>query len=54
MVEFLRDPNTGILYAYKDGRVVGPIVAMGDPINVPPTPSRDLYAEAHGRSAENG
>lgn len=29
MIEFRYDKNTGILYAYKDGELVGPITAMG-------------------------
>lgn len=32
MIEFRRDPDTGILYAYKDGKLIGPIVTMGDEI----------------------
>lgn len=54
MTEILRDPDTGVLYAYRDGKLVGPVVTMGDPSNVPPKPSRDLYAEAHRRDADNG
>lgn len=30
MIEFKRDKGTGILYAYKNGRLVGPIQTMGD------------------------
>lgn len=30
MIEFRYDKETGILYAYKDGRLVGPILTMGD------------------------
>lgn len=45
MIEILRDPETGYLYAYRDGELVGPVAAMGEE---PPTkPSRDLWAEAH-------
>lgn len=32
MIEFKRDLETGILYAYKDGKLVGPIVTMGDEV----------------------
>ncbi len=32
MIEFKRDPETGILYAYKDGKLIGPIVTMGDEV----------------------
>lgn len=32
MIEFKRDPETGILYAYKDGELVGPITTMGDEV----------------------
>lgn len=32
MIEFKRDPKTGILYAYKDGKCVGQITTMGDEI----------------------
>lgn len=32
MIEFKRDPDTGILYAYKDGELVGPVITMGDEI----------------------
>ena len=43
MTEFLRDPETGYLYAYRDGRLIGPIAAMGD--DPPVKPSRDLWEE---------
>jgi hypothetical protein len=46
--EFLRDPETGVLYAYKGKELVGPIVSMGDPADVPSEPSRNLWMEAHG------
>lgn len=29
MIEFRYDGNTGILYAYKDGKLIGPVIAMG-------------------------
>ena len=45
MTEFKRDPETGILYAYKDGKLVGPIITMGDTQDVPQQPSRDLMKE---------
>ena len=32
MIEFKRDKETGILYAYKNGKLVGPIQTMGDNI----------------------
>lgn len=32
MIEFKYDKATGILYAYKDGKLIGPIVTMGDEI----------------------
>lgn len=47
MIEFLRDPATGYVYAYRLGKLVGPVLAMGD-VNVPPEPSKDLWREAHG------
>ena len=28
--EFRRDPETGLLMAYRDGTLVGPIIGMGD------------------------
>lgn len=37
MVEFRRDPVTGHVYAYRDGRLAGPVLAMGEV--APPTPS---------------
>ena len=40
MIEFKRDPETGYLYAYRDGELIGPIAAMGE--NPPAEPSRDL------------
>ena len=46
MTEFLRDPETGYLYAYRNGRLIGPVAAMGD--EPPAEPSHDLWAEAHG------
>ena len=45
MIEFLRDPKTGYLYAYKDGTLVGPVNAMGE--NAPSKPSIDLWREEH-------
>lgn len=45
MVEFIRDPETGILYAYENGRLKGPIITMGDDIiddEIPAEPSQDL------------
>lgn len=45
MIEFLIDPETGYLYAYRDGELVGPVNAMGE--DAPAEPSRDLWAEAH-------
>ena len=41
MTEFLRDPETGYLYAYRDGKLVGPVAAMGE--EPPAKPSEDLY-----------
>ena len=32
MIEFRRDPETGILYAYRDGELVGPITTIGDEV----------------------
>ena len=46
MVEFLRDPETGYVYAYRDGRLVGPIAAMGE--EPPAEPSQDLWRREHG------
>ena len=46
MIKFLRDSETGYLYAYRDGELVGPVAAMGE--EPPAEPSRDLWAEAHG------
>lgn len=37
MIEFKRDKETGILYAYKDGRLVGPIQTMADVVNEIPS-----------------
>lgn len=38
MIEFRRDPDTGMLIAYRDGEPVGPVVTMGDiPTNQQPT-----------------
>lgn len=33
MIEFKYDKETGILYAYKDGKLIGPIVTMGDEVS---------------------
>lgn len=43
MTEFLRDPRTGYVYAYKDGKLVGPMQSMGDGNKVPDKPSTDLW-----------
>ena len=32
MIEFKYDKATGVLYAYKDGQLIGPIVTMGDEV----------------------
>jgi hypothetical protein len=48
VIEFLYDTDTGVLYAYKDGRLVGPVISMGDGESVPSEPSHDLWKEAHG------
>lgn len=40
MIEFKRDPETGILYAYKDGKLIGPIVTMGDEVKDDSTETR--------------
>ena len=46
MTEFLRDPETGYVYAYRDGRLVGPVPAMGE--EPPADPSQDLWRREHG------
>lgn len=47
MTEFLRDPETRYLYAYSDGKLVGPVAAVGkEPLA---EPSRDFWEEAYGR-----
>ncbi len=30
MIEFIYDSETGVLYAYKDGVLIGPIITTGD------------------------
>jgi hypothetical protein len=30
MITFEYDKDTGILYAYKDGKLIGPVITMGD------------------------
>lgn len=47
MIEFLYDAGSGILYAYKDGLLVGPVTGMADPKEVPAKPTHDLWKEAH-------
>lgn len=32
MIEFKRDPESGVLYAYKDGKLVGPVSTIGDEV----------------------
>ena len=49
MVEFLRDPETGFVYAYRDGVLAGPVAAMGE--EPPAEPSRDLWREEHAEEA---
>lgn len=34
MTDFMRDPETGPLMAYRDGERVGPVVGMGDTIDM--------------------
>lgn len=46
MVELLRDPKTGYVYAYRDGRLIGPVQAMGE--KPPEKPSTDLWKREHG------
>lgn len=50
MTEFLRDPDTGLLYAYKDGELVGQIIAMGEESK--PEPSTDLWELKYGKVSE--
>ena len=45
MTEFLRDPKTGYVYAYKDGKLVGPMQSMGE--NAPQQPTEDLWKREH-------
>lgn len=33
MIKFERNPETGILETYKDGKKVGEVITMGDEIN---------------------
>lgn len=53
MVEMLRDPETGVVYVYRDGQLVGPMVTMGDPSDVPAEPSQDLWRREHGDVRHN-
>lgn len=46
MIEFIRDPETGFLYAYRDGELVGPVAAMGE--EPPAEPSRNLWEAKNG------
>lgn len=32
MIEFIRNKETGVLEAWKDGKLIGPIVTMGDEV----------------------
>jgi len=32
MIEFKYDKATGVLYAYKDGVLIGPIITTGDEV----------------------
>lgn len=50
MIEFIRDNETGLLNAYKDGIKVGTIITMGDEVkNVPQTEEKEKW-----RVKENG
>lgn len=40
MIKFERDSESGILYAYKDGKLIGPIVTMGDEVKNGSTQTR--------------
>lgn len=33
MIEFKRNKDTGILEAWKDGKMIGEVITMGDEIN---------------------
>jgi len=46
MIEFLRDPETGYVYAYRDGELVGPVADMSE--EPPAEPSQDLWGREHG------
>ena len=43
MIELLRDPKTGFMYAYKEGNLVGAVTSIGDGNKVPDKPSTDLW-----------
>lgn len=49
MIEFKRDKDTGVLYAYKDGKIVGPMVTMGDGVNANAATKPVGQAGAEGR-----
>lgn len=49
MTELIRDPGTGFVYAYNDGKLVGPIMTIGDATEAPREPSTDLWVLKHGR-----
>lgn len=52
MIELKRDPGTGEVVAYEDGRPVGSVATMGDMLEGSPSEAMDGADRALGREGQ--
>lgn len=52
MIELKRDPETGEVVAYEDGRPVGSVTTMGDMLKGSPSETPDDAGRALGRERQ--
>lgn len=52
MIELKRDPETGRVVAYEDGRPVGSVTTMGDMLEGSPSEAPDGAGRALGRDGQ--
>ena len=52
MIELKRDPETGEVVAYEDGRLVGSVTTMGDMLEGSPSEALDDMGRALGREGQ--
>lgn len=52
MIELRRDPETGEVVAYEDGRPAGSVTTMGDMLEGSPSEATDYEGRALGREGQ--